>query len=246
MTGIASAKGVEPMASDMRQKFTDLYNRLLILRERRTNVYTKYEADFAQRLRQYKKPWQKIESDLDVRVKGASLDLWELDCIRRPLFKAAQEELRFLRSEINAIEHDMNQIAKTLLPVPGTKWLRLKTVHGSTYRSQGYGANAYAKNAAEIIAMEAGAVVEAKVVTIPTERPKFPSYHYVHTDNYEVQVLVDSEVDLELVRRRPPMGLRDWMKACWSKGMNPRVYNPFLPHGLEQKYGIDYQGRDVR
>jgi hypothetical protein len=30
-----------------------------------------------------------------------------------------------------------------------------------------------------------------------------------------------------------------------KKGVNPRVYMPFLPHGIEQQLGLDYFGNDL-
>lgn len=229
-----------------RERFTALFSQLKELRERRSQIVPEYDAALAERFREYKEPWRKIDSDIDVRVKAASLDEWELDCIRRPLFEATLEELRLLRQETNAVDFEMSRIAEKLLPDPGENWMRLTAVHGSSYSTQGYGANTYAKRNAEMRAHEALRLgVEAEVRTVQTDRPKNPGRWYIHTNIFEVWVRVDTEVDLELVRRGQPMTTRDFLKLCWSKGVNPRVYNPFLPHGLEARLGIDFQGRDV-
>jgi len=53
------------------------------------------------------------------------------------------------------------------------------------------------------------------------------------------------DLDVELIRHRSGLTLREFVKGCWRRGLNPRVYNPFLPHGLEERLGVTYQGRDV-
>ena len=40
--------------------------------------------------------------------------------------------------------------------------------------------------------------------------------------------------------------LREQVRRSWARGVNPRVFNPFLPHGYEEQEGIDYFGRDLR
>ena len=42
--------------------------------------------------------------------------------------------------------------------------------------------------------------------------------------------------------RKPVQSFKDQIKSCWKRGVNPRVYNPFLPAGLEEKLGLDYFG----
>lgn len=49
-----------------------------------------------------------------------------------------------------------------------------------------------------------------------------------------------------ILKLKPGPNLKDWLRLCWKRGVNPRVYNPFLPHGLEEKLGIDYQGNEIK
>ena len=59
-------------------------------------------------------------------------------------------------------------------------------------------------------------------------------------------VRVADAVDAEILRRCPPPTLREQVRRSWARGVNPRVFNPFLPHGYEEQVGIDFFGRDLR
>lgn len=68
-----------------------------------------------------------------------------------------------------------------------------------------------------------------------------------HTeDAWLAAVRVEDAIDVEIVKRSPPPPLREQVRLAWKRGVNPRVYNPFLPHGYEEQAGIDYFGRDLR
>ena len=59
---------------------------------------------------------------------------------------------------------------------------------------------------------------------------------------------VAEEIDADIITRAGAFhhddALRNYLKACWSRALNPRVFNPLLPQGLEERLKIDYQGRD--
>lgn len=40
-----------------------------------------------------------------------------------------------------------------------------------------------------------------------------------------------------------PQTTRDFVKFCWGRGANPRVYNPFIPYGFEEANKLDYFGK---
>ncbi len=50
----------------------------------------------------------------------------------------------------------------------------------------------------------------------------------------------------EIVRRKPGLTLRDWVKAQWKRGVNPRVISPFLSPDYEAKNGLDYFGGELK
>lgn len=62
---------------------------------------------------------------------------------------------------------------------------------------------------------------------------------------YEVWVDVASETDLEILRRKPGMTIKEWVRFCLKNGTNPQVYNPFLPFDFAAKLGMDWWGNDL-
>lgn len=110
-----------------------------------------------------------------------------------------------------------------------------KTTYKSTYSTQGWGAEKYARESAQLDADKV-AMHGVRVEVVRVGKPD--------VERFEVHAWTD-ELGVELLRDKPEVPMRDWIKACWARGVNPRVYCPFLPHGLEEKLGVDYQGRDV-
>lgn len=113
--------------------------------------------------------------------------------------------------------------------------LKVYEVWDATYQSQGFGAGTYARNAAELEVAD-----RLRLAGIPCE--------VVRSDEikgYLVRAAVWCDVDVDLCRHLPAPSLRQQVALCWQRGVNPRVYDPFLPHGYEQSVGLDYQGRDV-
>lgn len=115
---------------------------------------------------------------------------------------------------------------------PAAAWF----VHESAYHTQGYGAAKYARAAAQEHADKATHYgLAAEVVQEPNA---------YGTKGFAVHVNTTA-LGVEMVNRLPAVPLREWLAACWKRGTNPRVFNPFLPHGLEEKLGVDYFGNLV-
>ncbi len=112
--------------------------------------------------------------------------------------------------------------------------LKVYEVWDVTYQSQGFSAGTYARGSAELEADR------LRLAGIPCE--------VVRSDEikgYLVRAAVWCDVDVDLCRHLPAPSLRQQVALCWQRGVNPRVFNPLLPHGYEQSVGLDYQGRDV-
>jgi len=123
-------------------------------------------------------------------------------------------------------------------PLPTTDVLiQVDLTPTSTYRSQGYGAATYAKRAAQFRADNAqhhGLRAEVRAIeNDPNQADGFAVFANT------------TPVGWEMVRRRPGQTLREWLKACWASGTNPRVFNPYLDPDLEDRLGIDYFGNDI-
>lgn len=123
--------------------------------------------------------------------------------------------------------------------------------HVVSYGSQGYGARRYAEGAAEMRAdgfRVAGYEVRTTFVHPGTPMPAnggpFPAVDC--RGHYLVEADVKEDLDVEIVHRRSPPTLREVVRMCWKRGVNPRVYNPFLPWDYEKQEGLDQFGNDLR
>lgn len=113
----------------------------------------------------------------------------------------------------------------------------------SSYSTQGYGASRYAKSSAESVATNAQSFgVRARVERMADSvRDEI----YNHTEVFVVYVATDSDLDVEILKRKR-VDMREWVRACWTRGVNPRVYNPFLPADYEERVGLDFFGGESK
>lgn len=153
------------------------------------------------------------------------------------------------RAEVDALEAALTSFAPAAEIHPGEPRL-FDTIWTTTYSSQGFGAEGYARGAAEgraDVARHAGVGAEVRRVErdVPASNLLRTFLRTSKLVDYEVWVSVSSDVDMEILRRRPGPTMREWVRLCWKRGVNPRVLNPFLPHGYEERAGLDYHGGEV-
>lgn len=130
-------------------------------------------------------------------------------------------------------------------------WRRLDamTSSASDYRSTCSGEK-YAKCHAELGAagLRAGLGLVARVVREAREptlrgygdsRDPFVSFH--------VEAEFATNLDIEIVMRRNErlLPLREWVRGCWARGCQPRVFSPHLPHGYEEQNRLDFFGGET-
>lgn len=131
---------------------------------------------------------------------------------------------------------------ETVMPISDDMILVTKT-RGANYSSQGYGANRYAKNSAMFEADKAEHNgLTAEVRTLDTAARDRWGIAY---DTYGVFANTN-EAGLALLEFMEQPPLREQVRLSWKRGTNPRVYMPFLPHGYEEKEGLDFFGGDTR
>ena len=123
----------------------------------------------------------------------------------------------------------------------GGEWFPLDLRSTWDYSSQGFSALRYAEGAVEFTADVARSLGFVDGVDLVVQRVP---YH--ETEACLAAVRVEDAIDVEIVKRSPPPSLREQVRLAWKRGVNPRVYNPFLPHGFEEREGLDYFGGDLR
>jgi len=140
------------------------------------------------------------------------------------------------------------RIVGLLEPRAGDVPLEIFDVWVQTYRSQGFGAVKYAESKADMIAMEAANATGGKVATRVEKvySEKGSGGPMEEPISFKVLAHVKDESDIVLIGLKPHWPLREAVRQCWSRGVNPRVYNPGLPHGYEESEGLDFFGRDLR
>ena len=161
-----------------------------------------------------------------------------IEAIRAPFDERAREIIDEQKAEREAADaalarlapsHPIADTRKTVFSKVGETWT-------STYSSQGWGAKKYAENAAERMADDFRAHgVKVRVVWTPTS----------YGGTFVLWAATDHE-SAAAVRHLPGLDLVEVVRLCWARGVNPRVYYPFLPHGFEEKHGLDYQGRRTK
>lgn len=152
------------------------------------------------------------------------------------------------REELNALIDELSLTA-AILSETGS-WFSAFVVRSGDYATQGFGATRYAAGTAQLHAFGCKPLGVDAVIWRESRRIDYggqPScFHGEYSaTTFVVAVRVDDPVDVEIMKRRPSLTMREQVKWCWANGVNPRVYYPMLPHGYEERVGIDYQGRDV-
>ena len=142
-------------------------------------------------------------------------------------------------------------------PQAGTLQVVLADVSSSTYRTVGMGADSYAKADAEgradVARMHGIGVAVVKACRVWEGSAQWYAEHAMrdvngnpipaeHTATWHVVVYVAEPLDAELLRRLPGPGLVERVRLAWARGVNPRVMMPRLPHGFEERHGLDFFG----
>lgn len=136
---------------------------------------------------------------------------------------------RVSSDDVIALAQERDRLAQMVYIQVGSGRTMYSSRSADSFRTQGMGADHYRRGWGEVWAE----LIRARGV--PAE--------VVHTQD-ETQVWLPlNDLQTDAVRCWPD-SVRLYLKACWSRALNPRVFL-FLPHGLEERYGVTYQGGDV-
>ena len=123
------------------------------------------------------------------------------------------------------------------MPVDESTYRLYQIIDSGNYISQGFGCMRYTKNAARLIADKALFYgLDAKVLPYGKK--------YGDCQDYSVWINT-TDIGCRILDYKPNIPIKNWIKLCWKRGVNPRVYNPYLPYDIEKKLGINYFGNDV-
>ncbi len=163
---------------------------------------------------------------------------------------AIRDELDSIRAEMGRNTTALVEAIAESIPQAGSNPTVWEYYHPTLWQSTCQGSK-YAQAAAQMDADRAILMgIPAVVVQINQWSPDMSDYYTTFrkgdmaTPCWACVVDVeDPVVDLELLKHSPAPSLVEQVRLCWARGVNPRVYNPFLPHGFEEKHGISYTGK---
>jgi hypothetical protein len=162
------------------------------------------------------------------RFLGMKVDGWS-----EARKEEAREKYRSAEACIRSLNEEVAELAKTVRPRSGGTRFFVRDFWESTYRTTGNGKH-YARMRAEILAE--GIRAHAGVERVEVTEAQF---------GFDVHAYLESSTDLEIVKRGGWEPSRFFVKECWARGVNPRVYVPFLEQGFEKANGLDFFGHDV-
>lgn len=165
---------------------------------------------------------------------------WTGNCSKAPNYEAisaqfhaavwtiADEECTPYRNWLETLRDSIGAVVE---PERTEELRRVFRVYAGAYMSQGWSQRKYQYGDAENVALR----ITHYGFRAEVREPEGPD------GQYEVWANI-TEDGWSLLDRRPGLSLRDWVASCWRRGLNPRVLNPFLPAGIEEKLGVDYFG----
>lgn len=230
-----------PIHSDPRIEFTNLQSRLearqaTVVKDR-ARIGKQFEQELYTACRQRGIAWP---SNAPVRTIAS-----KHPGVYEPLMQAARAEAesfdKAFRDEGESLRRRMSAIAALcqldyLDPKDQSEWELYFSVSDYQYATQ-TAAMSYAKGR---VAQERWAVGFCDPRVYYAERTQLHSAElWVNLKGLDIAIL-KARVAYEGI----PIG--EYLRRTWAMGLNPRVFNPYLPQGLEAKMGIDYMGMDTR
>ncbi len=170
-------------------------------------------------------------------AKGAASS-WYKETYDRAL-SGLNEILDRHEMETAALDKQLAELAEDLPLERTDSEVRWDFNYDSHFASQGYGAANYAKNSLRLKGLKAqlhGLDVDVREIDPVAAAGSHCFGLFVKT----------TEKDLAILDAKPDPELREIVKFCWGSGANPRVYFPMLPHGFEERNGLDFFGNDIQ
>jgi len=174
------------------------------------------------------------------------LDKPIIDSIAEPFKQRNSQRSADYESKRKSIDTELDAIAITdTMPDTFPEMVQVDFVYSGAYRSQGFGAMKYAHSAADT-KVEMGIRYSAHGIQAEKRLlgDEIDCGWGIRLQDIGIFANVNA-CGWDLIRRKPAIPVREWLKSCWKRGVNPRVYNPFLEHGLEERLGIDFFGNDI-
>lgn len=215
-------------------KFEELIEARDILNQERSKATKALEAGYDAELQAaWKKKFPRRKFDFTKSIKE---NAEEHNAIKAKWQADADGRCKKYRADFDDNEAAIKKAALDIeIPVSNDMVL-FKTVSSTSYSSQGFGTHKYARAAAEDIADKArsyGLKVEIRERLL-SEGRDISGWPYKVID-YEVWVGT-TETGVEILKNKPlKQTMAEWVQACDKRGVNCRVFSPFMSYELEEK-----------
>lgn len=161
-------------------------------------------------------------------------------------FSTRVEKVREERDALREkIKEQLGSLASELAPRPGPVWTKVDEISELVYRTQ-TSPLAYAQTSAELRALD---FIEAGLDAEVRSRPRTREIEHPRVNRvaaFEVWVQADA-LDVDIVKfGGHGLDTAGWLQQIASRAMNPRVFVPGLPWGLEEKLGIVHGAEGAR
>lgn len=151
----------------------------------------------------------------------------DVNRVRERVVPLALEYIESRTAAVKDMKKKMRDIAPLLDFTPLPEMYKVKRSSTSTYNSQGFGRNGYARKALtsdEQLLIRCGFTVEVRTVMWVDVLPDTEL-----NDVYEYELWANAEpYMLDALRIANPQSMVEWAADQWKNGVNPAVYNPFL------------------
>ncbi len=191
--------------------------------------------------------WKKTQGRKKYSFGKAAIALPNFAELKAPFVVRADAIAKEQDAESEALKKRLDKLAEQIEITPDMKLAEKATwtMYGSRstgdYGSQGFGAEKYAREAARGVLDHLEANGIAGEIREDRREPNIVCGWSMSCVTFQVYAACSATV-CEIVRRKPGVSLVEWVRLQWKRGVNPRVTNPFLPPGFEEKHGLDYFG----
>lgn len=204
---------------------------------RKYDLITKYDNFIKQR---NLKIWAKYNKKKKFRWETAK-DLPEIKEFQDRIKVISDRFFQYWNDKINHVDSVLNSLSGELEIAKKENPILYHTTYTTTYNSQGFGANKYSRNAAEMY------LLKAKLYGIDGEIREVLEFKGEYQDYFRFEVWIKTdEIGTEILRRKEEPPIKEVFRFLLKNGTSPYVYYPFASdRNLIEELGLDWYGNDI-
>jgi hypothetical protein len=208
--------------------------------KKRFQIIEKWDKRYQdQILAAYKKQFPRSKvTDLSKVMK--KLPEETITSISEPLTVLGKKELDHKKRQEKLLDALLYSLSNAMEIKQTEEYRDLTSRSSYDYWSQGFGASTYAKNAVKVYLQD----LEKEGIDCKIEERNVEHIGEwsVHSANYVLMAKIEPW-QFDCILRRTKYDPLQWAVDCWKRGVNPKVYNPFLSDEIFDKSMAISMGR---